>query len=816
MKKLFLMMSVAFAMASCSNDDIVSGADEGNLVPVTFNVALNDAAATRAISCGSDADRLVMAVYDVDGNEVDALRQDIADAFDEDLKAEIKVTLAKGQTYSFAFWAQNPECTAYDVTDLKAIRVSYEGVACNDEVRDAFFGNVKPMVVTGNFERDVVLKRPFAQLNLAVSDINAAAAAGITPKEVKVVVSELAGELNAFTGQVGSALANVEFSLEDILYNVANEEHSGDEMLVLKNPVTINGTEYTTLPWMGMNYILVNDGTVANDETVDTAGAASTTVDVNFTLTTNQSAIELFSANTPVQRNFRTNIIAQLTSVGIFNIVIDPIYDGENNVIIDGDGGQKVESAPVRGGIDEETGEPVYYESVDQAIAAGEEEIFLPEGEYAISADPKSDVKIVGASTDTKIEYTKNVGMGEHDATFENVTVVAPGNSYTGLQHSGAVTFNDCVIENTYWCYSGEEKTVFNNCTFKATVGADGKPAYNVWTYGSNVDFNNCVFECAGKSVLIYAEGGNVLEDVNFKDCKFYASAPANDEKAAIEIDSSLEPVGNVIIENCTAEDFDLGSNSGNMLYNLKKGEMGVNCNLTVIFADGVNFVNGEYQISSAEGMYWFANEVNVNGKDFDNDTFVLTADIDLKNELWEPIGQDGRYFKGTFDGNGKTIKNLRVDMDYSKDEYASAGLFGWFELGRAVVKGLTIDGADIKGHHYVAAIIGYSYGSIENCTVKNATLSSTFGNDGADGDKCGAVVGYSAADGGKIINCVAENCQIDAVRDAGQIVGAARTTDVTGCSATDVTVENNGTAPAGYYETETENIFEEIIGRKL
>ncbi len=617
---------------------------------------------------------------------------------------------------------------------------------------------------------------------------------------------------------MGSALANVEFSLEDILYNVANEEHSGDEMLVLKNPVTINGTEYTTLPWMGMNYILVNDGTVANDETVDTAGAASTTVDVNFTLTTNQSAIELFSANTPVQRNFRTNIIAQLTSVGIFNIVIDPIYDGENNVIIDGDGGQKVESAPVRGGIDEETGEPVYYESVDQAIAAGEEEIFLPEGEYAISADPKSDVKIVGASTDTKIEYTKNVGMGEHDATFENVTVVAPGNSYTGLQHSGAVTFNDCVIENTYWCYSGEEKTVFNNCTFKATVGADGKPAYNVWTYGSNVDFNNCVFECAGKSVLIYAEGGNVLEDVNFKDCKFYASAPANDEKAAIEIDSSLEPVGNVIIENCTAEGFDLGSNSGNMLYNLKKGEMGVNCNLTVIFADGVNFVNGEYQISSAEGMYWFANEVNVNGNEFRGQTVKLMDDVDLQDKLWEPIGQttDATQFKGTFDGQNFTISNLRVDTNYTLNRYTAAGLFGW--LNAATVKNVKVDKAAVIGSAYVGVIAGYMETAgctIDNCHVSNAKVSGIYYKTDNEGDKVGGIAGYVGNANTPVKNCTVVDRAIDAVRAAGQVVAGAKPANVEDCSSTHVTVKNNDSAPADYAKN-GQNITEDVIGRQL
>ncbi len=782
------MMAIAAALlvSSCAKE-VQPAEAAGNEATVTFAIALEDAAATRAeIGDGTGCDMLVYEVYDAEGVKIEALSKTI-DAFDNSLTQVVNITLAKGQTYSFAFWAQNSACEAYTTEDLQRIEIKYDGMA-NDETRDAFFGNTEEITVTANFEQKVTLKRPFAQLNLAISDLEAAEAAGIALDQVMVVVSEAAANLNAKTGTVEGGLANVEFSLAD----------------VLEQDITLNTTvgETSTFPWVAMNYILVNE---------ETTGAASSTADVTFTLTTKdnlatenpeaKSEIVLNSTATPLQRNWRTNIIAKLTSVGEFEITIDPVFDADRDLVVD-----EEETVEKIYGVKDEAGES--YETLAQAINAGATEITLAEGEYTLDKAVADGTTITGASQDVAVNIpATGIGINGASVTFENVTVVTSGVGYTGLQHTGAVTLNNCVIENTYWCYSGDAKTVFNNCTFKQT----DPEAYNIWTYGSNVEFNNCTFECAGKSVLIYAEGGNRLETVSFKDCKFYASAPANDGKAAIEIDSSLEPVGNVNIENCTAEGFDLGSKSGNMLYNLKKGEEGVNCNITVAVAEGVEYKAGAYEISNAEGMFWFANEVNANGNSFAGKTVKLVADIDLEDNLWAPVGQTGQpaIFRGTFDGNNKTISNLNVDERADNATYHGAGLFGWFEGNGPVVKNLTIDGAKIQGHHYAAAIIAYCEegGVVTGCTVKNATVSVVFNtvkND--DGDKAGAVVGYLR---GNVSDCHAENCAIDAGRDAGQIVGAGVEANVTGCTATNVTVKANGTGDGS-------NIREEIVGRLL
>ena len=188
-KKLFLGMFAAAGMllaTSCSNDelDVVQSGDEAQ---VTFSLAAEGGIATRAISDGAGAKKLVYAVYNANGELIETIANadvngQIVDnsAFDNGLTENVTITLAKGQQYTVAFWAQNPNCTAYTTTDLKNVTVDYTGLN-NDETRDAFF-KAETFTVTGNTNNiDVVLKRPFAQINVGVyqSDCDAAVASGI-------------------------------------------------------------------------------------------------------------------------------------------------------------------------------------------------------------------------------------------------------------------------------------------------------------------------------------------------------------------------------------------------------------------------------------------------------------------------------------------------------------------------------------------------------------------------------------------------------------------------------------------------------------
>ena len=79
------------------------------------------------------------------------------------------------------------------------------------------------------------------------------------------------------------------------------------------------------------------------------------------------------------------------------------------------------------------------------------------------------------------------------------------------------------------------------------------------------------MFNCAGKSVLIYNEGALPSGIATFNKCKFIASQSVTG-KAAIEIDSRFTSY-EVYINDCTHEGFANGSVSGNSLWNKKDGD---------------------------------------------------------------------------------------------------------------------------------------------------------------------------------------------------------------------------------------------------
>ena len=221
--------------------------------------------------------------------------------------------------------------------------------------------------------------------------------------------------------------------------------------------------------------------------------------------------------------------------------------------------------------------------------------------------------------------------------------------------------------------------------------------------------------------------------------------------------------------------------------------------------------VEGGYEIYSAKGMFWFADQVNVAKNAFNGKTVKLAANIDLANAAWTPVGQTGAtQFQGTFNGQGNTISNLNIDATAQTGAHYSSGLFGW--LNAATVKNVNVAGATVKGNHNVGVIAGYletAGCTIEACHVSDATVECHVANDDANGDKCGVIVGNAPNAGTPIKACTATDSTVSAGRDAGQIVGAAKEAYVTDCSATNVTVTANG-------EGTGKNIRNEVIGRLL
>lgn len=205
---------------------------------------------------------------------------------------------------------------------------------------------------------------------------------------------------------------------------------------------------------------------------------------------------------------------------------------------------------------------------------------------------------------------------------------------------------------------------------------------------------------------------------------------------------------------------------------------------------DGVSFEEPEfdeetqtYIITEAAHLAWLSKTItkdNTEGK-----TYRLDKDIDLNEKLWKPIGKEKGaittdpnpiYFKGVFDGNGHTIRNLYCNVE---DEYAKAGLFATLQ---GTVKNLTIDCALIKSTHYCGAIAAYNRGIpciIEHCNIKSIEIIDTPENSTGswdNGDKAGGIIGYVASDGASIKSCNIEKVTISGYRDLGAIAGYVST----------------------------------------
>lgn len=306
MRKLLSLFAIAMLLfASCEkNEDILSGAGD---VAVTFTANLQGQFGTKAISDGLTVDQLVFGVFqkDASGNysEVESLRQN--DVLISDGSASVNTSLIKGETYTFVFWAQKKDAGHYNTQDLTAIEVSYTDA--NDESRDAFTAVEKDIVVNGAITKDVILKRPFAQINFGTTpeDWNAVSVAGASYTESKLWVSGVADVYDAFA-QVATAESDPIIEIEF------------EKTAMPAQTLTVGGVEYK---YLSMNYMLV-------PETVDEADNAM--VEVVMTVDGHNSPVKL--SNVPVKENCRTNIVGNLlSSTADFNIIVDQEYAGEAN-----------------------------------------------------------------------------------------------------------------------------------------------------------------------------------------------------------------------------------------------------------------------------------------------------------------------------------------------------------------------------------------------------------------------------------------------------------------------------------------------------
>ena len=182
---------------------------------------------------------------------------------------------------------------------------------------------------------------------------------------------------------------------------------------------------------------------------------------------------------------------------------------------------------------------------------------------------------------------------------------------------------------------------------------------------------------------------------------------------------------------------------------------------------------DGSYTVTSADGLMNVAELVNGGKTDIN---ITLDKNIDLTGKDWTPIGTNyDNSYTGTFDGGGHTITGLTIT---TKDQFV--GLFGY--LNRAgTVKNVVMEGIQITSNHMfgnTGGVAGFSWGTIENCSVSGSV----------SGTKCvGGVVGAQKA--GSITGC-SSSATVKGTVDVGGVAGE-KWGSMTACYATgNVTLE--------------------------
>ena len=219
-------------------------------------------------------------------------------------------------------------------------------------------------------------------------------------------------------------------------------------------------------------------------------------------------------------------------------------------------------------------------------------------------------------------------------------------------------------------------------------------------------------------------------------------------------------------------------------------------------YATPVDTANKVVTVASAEELALFAKEVTDDGKNYSGYTLDLANDVDLGEYLWKPINGYKRLSGIVVNGNGHTIRNMKVRGCTNSSLYG-AGFIGDIN-GAVTVKDIAFDGADVFFVNYAkpqfagnvgGVVLGYTYGTtlFENVTVTN---SSIWGYG-----KIGILLGMGADPGVKVTfkDCVSKNNTIHAAYDMGGLAGMIqRGNGVDNASVENCTVEN---ITVDYYE---------------
>ena len=711
MKTLKYLAAAALALLAVScNKEQVAEVPDGQLVDVTFTAALPGEMATKALGDGQTAKKLYVSVYENDDAKT-KLELDKTATF-TDLKTQVTFSLVKGKTYNFVFWAQAAEGAPYDVTDLKNIKISYEGAEANDEKRDAFYATRKELKVNGALTETIKLYRPFAQVNFGTADYEAAVAAGVEPVKSVFTATDVATIFDTFEAEGKEAKDVVTFT----------ESALPGETLVTK------AGDYK---WMTMNYILPmgkQDAKHISNVTAEFIPETGITVKAS-------------SPQTPVQNNYRTNILGNLfTSQVIFNIEIVPIFNEPDNDI----------------------------DIVNVKNEASLRALFATGGEATLAAD-------LDLGETVSVAAGKEVTLDLNGKTIKNSTDLWDSPTKEANNWSlFSVKGGSLTIKG-----AGTLQAKENDC-YAVDVQDGGQVTIEDGTYVGNI---HAVYVYEGTAEI---KGGHYSVQQTYPDAeKAYGFVlncyDANRKNGTAKIMVSGGEFEKFNPADCAAE--------GAYTNFLADGYMSVEAE------EGVwTVVRGTKPVVMTTAELRATLTAFTSAGSGDN-IIEIGKDIVLKEgETWTPVKVDGYHGAGvvTVFGNGHKISGLNAPL-FAGGFAGNSGI---------IVKDLTLDGVKINDAAsgqgigaFVCNVDSMPTIELDNCHLTNSEIISTGG--ARVGGLIGWTSGYNKPNDGpvdtyiKITKCSVEGCTISAKGSVGGIIGHAGCNPATFHTITDCAVKN-------------------------
>ncbi len=135
----------------------------------------------------------------------------------------------------------------------------------------------------------------------------------------------------------------------------------------------------------------------------------------------------------------------------------------------------------------------------------------------------------------------------------------------------------------------------------------------------------------------------------------------------------------------------------------------------------GEGTAENPYRIASAEDLAFLAKDVD-GGNSYEGKYVIQTADIDLGNKEWNPIGTKGKPFSGVYDGKGFKITNMYISANAN-----ALGLFGQIQSGTSCSAGVAnvnlsgkIEIEELTGDYMIAGLAGYIYDNKADVTLEH------------------------------------------------------------------------------------------------